>query len=252
MTGDELILALGLPPAGRVDRRVPKNLLLENGAPTAADKRQIAEGVEELFWLAALKPTTVGVADHRDEAREYLEIVVLHLKLRAEAKTVRLTELVHRAIPYPVLLVTEQGAMSEISTAHKRWAKNEAGKVVLDGDVVATGWISDHSPAHQSAFRSALAVDRQPRINLFALYQGWVNALSALKVSRVTGVFSLGADAAQVSARQEALRECGRLDGEIARLRAAARKEKQLHRQVDLNMELKRLEAARAAAQAKL
>ena len=51
------IAALALPDDALVDRRVPKTLLIENGAPTAADKRRIREGIEEIQWLAALKPT---------------------------------------------------------------------------------------------------------------------------------------------------------------------------------------------------
>jgi len=42
------IASLGLPGGCRVDQRVPKKLLLENGAPTAADKRLIADAVEEI------------------------------------------------------------------------------------------------------------------------------------------------------------------------------------------------------------
>ena len=91
-----------------MDQRVPKKLLLENGAPTAADKRHINEGIEELLWLAALKPTTIGVPDYRDDVREYLEIAVLRLSLRAGAKVPRLVEMVHRAVPYPLLLITAQ------------------------------------------------------------------------------------------------------------------------------------------------
>ncbi len=34
--------------SARVDQRVPKKLLVENGAPTAADKRSIKDGIEEL------------------------------------------------------------------------------------------------------------------------------------------------------------------------------------------------------------
>ena len=44
-----------------------EELLLENGAPTAADKRHINDGIEELQWVAALKPTTIGVAEYRDD-----------------------------------------------------------------------------------------------------------------------------------------------------------------------------------------
>ena len=56
----------------RVDRRVP-DLLLEHGAPTAADKRRIKEGIEEVQWVATLKPTTIGVPAFRDATREYLK-----------------------------------------------------------------------------------------------------------------------------------------------------------------------------------
>ena len=61
MNAEALLAALNLPVSCRLDRRVPKKLLLENGAPTAADKRRINEGIEEFFWVAALKPTTIGV-----------------------------------------------------------------------------------------------------------------------------------------------------------------------------------------------
>src|SRR5215471_9089539 len=102
MVIEDIISALDLPISSRVDQRVPKKLLIENGAPTAADKRQINEGIEELLWVAALKPTTVGVPEFRDDSREYLEIAVLQLVLRDGAKATRLVELVHRAVPYPV------------------------------------------------------------------------------------------------------------------------------------------------------
>ena len=108
MTGEDVITALDLPADARVERRVPKTLLVEHGAPTAADKRRINDGIERIQWVAALKPATVGVAAYRDEAREYLEIAVLRLILRAGAKADRLAELLHRAVPYPVLHPTSR------------------------------------------------------------------------------------------------------------------------------------------------
>lgn len=252
MNCDALLAALDLPAGSRVDQRVPKKLLLENGAPTAVDKRCINEGIEELLWLAALKPTTIGVPEYRDDAREYLEITVLRLMLRGEAKVTRLVELVHRAIPYPVLLLAEQGAQSGLSAAHKRWSQGEAGKTVLEGEVVAVEWDAGRDAEHWPAFRDALALGRQPRATLFALYQGWLDTLQALHAARVTGAFAVAANAELASVRGDALRECSRLDAETARLRAAAAKEKQMPRQVELNLELKRVEAQLATVRRRL
>jgi len=231
---------------------VPKKLLIEYGAPTAADKRHINEGIEELFWVAALKPTTIGVPEYRDAVREYLEIEVLRLTLRAEAKVTRLVELVHRAVPYPLLLLTEQGAQADFSAAQKRWAQNEAGRTVLEGDVIAVGWIVEDNAKDWPEFRDALALGRQPRTSLYALYQGWINTLLALKAALVTGDFRLAADPELAAARNEALSECARLNVEIARLRSAAAKEKQLARQVELNLELKRMETQLAVLRGRI
>ncbi len=250
--GSEIVAALDLPAGSRVDQRVPKKLLLEIGAPTAPDKRNISDGIEELLWLVALKPTTIGVPEFRDAAREYLEIAVLRLTLRAAAKTTRLVELVHRAVPYPLLLLTEHGERFGLSAAHKRWSQGETGKTVLEGEVVAIDWDVENDGERWPAFRDALALGKQPRTTLYALYQGWIDTLVALQAARLTGAFAVAANAEYAAGRRHALREYARLDAEIARLRATAAKEKQMARRVELNLELKRVEAAQAAARAYL
>jgi len=247
----DIIAALDLPVSSFVDRRIPKKLLLENGAPTAADKRHINEGVEELWWVAALKPTTAAVPEYRDDVREYLEISALRLTLRARARANRLVELVHRAVPYPVLLLTE-GEHAGVSAAHKRWSLGETGKTVLDGEVVAVEWNDVMDAPHQPAFHDALALGRQPRATLYALYQGWIDTLLALQAARLTGTFAVPASFELATARRAALQEYARLDAVIARLRATAAREKQMARQVELNLELKRVEAALAAVRINL
>lgn len=251
MTGEEAIAALDLPAAARVDRRVPKTLLLEHGAPTAADRRHISEGIEQIEWVAALKPATIGVAAYRDDVREYLELAVLRILLRATAKVSRLIELVHRAVPYPVLAVTELADRVNLSLAHKRLSQGEAEKTVLEGELVAVDSPRDGDPT-RPAFVAALALGRQPRSSLLVLYQGWIDVLLALEAARLTGRFEIVDVAERRAARWEALRECARLDAEMARLRAAAAKEKQMARQVELNLELKRAETTRAAALARV
>ncbi len=252
MKAAALIDALELPPGARVDRRVPKTLLVEHGAPTASAKRRINEGIEAVQWVATLKPTTIGVPAVRDEVREYLEIAVLSVALRAEAKVGRLAELIHRAVPYPVFLLVAEGTRLTLSLAHKRWSQGEAGATVLDGESVAATLTDSEPGGLQSSFHEALSLARQPRADLYQLYQGWIDTLLALLAARVTGVFAVATSPDQAATRREALRECARLDTVIARLRAGAAKERQVPKQVALNLDLKRAEAARATALARL
>ena len=88
-----------------MDQRVPKKLLVEHGAPTAADKRQIKTASRNL-WVAALKPTTIGVPAFRDDVARVSGNRRALVDLAAGCQAGRLIELIHRAIPYPVLLVT--------------------------------------------------------------------------------------------------------------------------------------------------
>jgi hypothetical protein len=253
MTVQDLIAALDLPGSCRVDQRVPKKLLVENGAPTAGDKRQINDGIEEIQWLAALKPNTIGVSEYRDEVCEYLEIAVLSVTLRGNAKAGRLAELIHRAVPYPMVLLLNSEQSLMLSLAHKRWAQNEAGKVVLDVDIVEVA-LPGAAPASaiETAFMQALALARQPQATLYALYQGWMDSLGALLAARITGAFT-GADSPEQAAeRRAALRHCEELDAQIATLRLAAIKENQMARQVAINLEIKALHAARAQVVASL
>ncbi|HHM7841096.1 TPA: DUF4391 domain-containing protein [Pseudomonas aeruginosa] len=264
MNRTDVVAALCLPESARVAQRVPKKLLLENGAPTASDKRLITDAIEEIQWLAALKPHTIGVPSYRDAQREYLEIAVLRVTLRGAgqpASLTRLAELVHRAVPYPVLLLME-GPTLTLSLAHKRWAQNEAGKVVLDGAPVSASLshITEDAaavedaivPEIKSAFAQSLSIARQPKTTLHALYQGWMERVWALQAARLTGTYQADTTPEQAAARWQALADCERLENEIGRLRAQAAKEKQLARQVELNLTLKRIQAALAAARRQL
>jgi len=246
-----VIDALGIPPSALVEHRVPKKLFLEHGAPTAADKRQIQDGIEEIIWVAALKPTNIGIPAFQDAEREYLEIAVLTVELRPAAKSARLIELIHRAIPYPLVLATGQSGSVSLSLAHKRWSQGETGKVVIE-DVRLVALSLDDPSNQEDAFLASIAVSRLPSQNLFTLYDGILAQFSALEASRITGAFAKPDSTEHASALQEGLDRHARLQRELELLRARAGKEKQINRRVELNLEVKRLQAELAAIQTEL
>jgi hypothetical protein len=241
-----VIDALGIPPSALVEQRVPKKLLLEHGAPTAADKRQIQDGIDEIVWVAALKPTNIGVPAFQDAVREYLEIAVLTVELRPAAKPARLIELIHRAIPYPLILATGQDGAVTLSLAHKRWSQGEAGKVVIE-EVRQVALRPEVPSTQEDALLASLAVSRLPVGDLFVLYDGLLARLAAFEASRITGAFASPESGVNASALQEGLDKYARLQRELEQLRARAGKEKQMNRRVELNLEIKTLESKLSA-----
>lgn len=251
MTAQALIAALGIPDAARVDQRIPKKMLTEQGAPTTADKRAIQDGIDEIHWVAALKPTNIGVPVWRDGTGEYLEIAVVTAALREGAKAPRLTELIHRAVPYPIFLITETDGSAHVSLAHKRASQSEKAAVVIDGPLVAAT-LGTEDPEIQTAFAASLGIASQPQQHLRALYQGWIDCCAGLAASRLTGAFNLPKSPEEAAKRRAALDTHERVTREIAMLRKKAARETQINRRVELNLAIQRLEAELVAAKATL
>ena len=133
---------------------------------------------------------------------------------------------------------------------------------MLDGELVRSELLDPDPGAASVAgpLLEAMALDRQPHRDLMALYQGWMDCLTAAEAARLTGNFRPphgptaprphGPTAA--AAQREALRACQRLEQEAARLRSQAAKERQTAKQVDRNLELQRLDARLRAVRAQL
>ncbi|MBF0183090.1 MAG: DUF4391 domain-containing protein [Magnetococcales bacterium] len=236
MDAELLISALGLPVEARLDRRIAKKLLLEHGAATTADRRLIQEGVEALYWVAAIKAGTVALPAYRDAVREVVELAVIQAEWRANSRESRLMTLIHRAIPYPLLLLANGTEGCTLSLALKRFALGESGKVVLDGEVIAEKLL--RHDGLEGEFLSSLAISRQKASDLHALYRGWMIRLLALTAARLTGNPAVLLTEEADCQRRNALQRHQALTQKLARLRTQAAKESLLNRRVALNLEI--------------
>jgi hypothetical protein len=225
---NNVLQALALPPESLVNMRVAKKVLADQAGFAAGDRRSLQDGIESCLWIAALKPENIAVPTYKDEQREYLEISVLSLELRSGARAVnRIQELVHRAIPYPVLLIAQTGSGVVLSVGHKRASLGEKNSVVLENMVQAQ--------AKEAALLSAMAAPHQPKKNLFAFYQGWLACIQAAKVAAISGQYAPALTLKGQKEQRAALEEYERLGTEIAGLAALAKKEKQVAKLVALN-----------------
>ncbi len=233
---ERVITALALPEEARVDQRVPKNLLMEQGTVTAADRKKIKDGIDSLHWIAVLKSGNLALPAFRDGVREYAELVVIHAALRPRAKTARLSTLIHRAIPYPLVLLTTDSEGVTLSLVHKRHSQKETGGVMLDGEVIRERLSS--ADGVEGAFLDALALSRQQADDLFDLYRLWSERLETLTAARITGTFRPSASVEKGRERRRMLRDHAEGLKKLAGLRARAAGEKQLNRRVALNVEI--------------
>lgn len=277
-----LAQALQLPASTYVGQRIAKNLLIEQitqlAGTTAADKRLATDLLAELHWLAALKPVTCGLAAWQTATHDYLEIAVLHAVLRpspakpttrSSQQCSRLLELIHRTIPYPVVLIVSQratdgsGNVEQLSLAHKRLSLGTGSAMVLEHTTTthpiatksiaacahitcATGQFVQYLAFNQTPNTSASAATR-PFHDLYARYSDWLNAAEALAASGHTGQFNVSATAPAAARRRSAMAAYVQLDQQLTSLRVQAREESQIGRRAALNIEIAKRMAERQA-----
>ena len=248
MSDSRLLSALSLPPASRLDKRVAKKLLLEHCQPTASDRRLVQDGLEELLWVASLKPGNALLEAVADDALPYGEIAVLHAGLRPMAHVLRMSELIHRGIPYPVVLVVVVGETEALSLATKRPAQDGKRSVVLERTYLSEPIAVGKPTPAQRAFVDSLALAGLGVRTLREAYASWIHRMTALEASDVSGGFRPPDSPEAAVVLRETVDRYQSLGRELEALRAQANRERQLARRVELNVEIRRLEALREEA----
>ncbi|MGW2511692.1 DUF4391 domain-containing protein [Streptomyces scopuliridis] len=253
MTPDDVVDALRLPADCAVDVRVPKTQLQAHSDFSAADRRLLQDGIDTLHWAAAIRPDTVGIPAYTapDGSRRIPELHVMTLRARTGTKLTRLEELLHRAVPYPILLVSEQESGPRVSVALKRMSHARNDEVTLESPPVSAS-VGDVPAPVGDAFLSALQLDQQPRSNLSAVYDGWLARTVALRVAAVLGEFALAGTLDAAQTQLSALTESTRLEAEINKLVAQIKREKQIPRRIELQDQIKVKRIALSVAHDKL
>lgn len=241
MTG-QLLESLGFPEASRLGKRVFKKLFVETGSLTASDKKSLQDDVEGVTWQYTLKPGTIPIKSYEDAEREYLEVAVLEVAMRTRKSCTRLAEVIHRAIPYPLLIVFSFENECCLSVAPKRFSQAEQGVIIAE-EFLTTGWIDLAAPTEiDQAFLDSLALGGLPHTHFLAFYSAWGDRFAAYDCARLSGVFQVGSKAVDPAERRERLAACHALELQIAEFRAALKKEPQFNRQVELNTKIKNTE----------
>jgi hypothetical protein len=239
LTVGSIIGALQLPAVATAGQRtVPKKELIEAGGLKGKDAKLVRESIEKLRWIAVLKPDTVGIEGFSDDEREVSEISVLTLEVRKQKALPRLEELIHAAIPYHLLLLSEGDGACSLSTARKRRSKAEKEAFVVDGGVVRMGFTGCETGDATEAFLTSLDLSTARHASLASLYSDWIDAIVSLRASRITGAFESSASPEQAVAREKALRSHTALTEEAAQLRKRTEKATQARDRVQLNTEL--------------
>lgn len=233
---------MAIPDSCHLGKRVFKRLFHENAVLGATDKKAFRDDIDTITWQYTLKPTTIPIPAYEDDTCEYLEVALLQVDLQTPQRIGRIAEIIHRAVPYPAIVVFSWQSKCALSLSHKRFSQAEKGAIVAEG-IRTTDWIDLEEPTDvEREFLGSLAVRRLPHTNFYVFYSALLDRTIALECARRSGHYRLDAAGEQSDLRLSRLDACRALEARIAERKAAIRKETQFNRQVELNTEIKSLE----------
>ncbi|MCK5509382.1 MAG: DUF4391 domain-containing protein [Desulfobacterales bacterium] len=239
-----------IPESCRIGKRVYKRLFHENAKLSATDKKALSDDVDSILWQYTFKPTTIPIQPYEDDQLEYHEVALLQVNLKQDKRVNRLCEIIHRAIPYPLILAfhisNHQSSIKNqtclISLAHKRFSQAEKDAIVADGFQV-TGWLDLANPTEiQAAFLKSLEISTWPHTHFFAFYRAVMDRVIALACAEYTGHYSLEIpNGLSVDDRVNKLDQVEKLQQEKSEIQGKLKKEKNLGTQVQLNTRIKQI-----------
>lgn len=241
-----------IPDACHLGKRVFKKLFYENAKLSATDKKAFREDIDVITWQYTLKPSTIPIQAYEDDQREYHEVAILQVNLKTFNRTNRIAEIIHRAIPYPLIVVFTYKTKCTLSLAHKRFSQAENGAIVAE-EFLITDWIDLLAPTPiQQAFLDSIALSVLPHTHFYAFYSSLTDRTVALDCARLTGEYRIESTAIKRKKRRDQLALCHELEIQIAGHKATIMKETQFNRKVELNMKMKEVEKQLQTITAKL
>jgi hypothetical protein len=156
--------------------------------------------------------------------------------LKKSGKAVRVAELCHRAMPYPLVVVLHGGEAIMLSMAEKRCSRDGKEQVVLER-VVNTDWMREPQLLD---FCKAANFSNSRKLRFQELYLHYMNLLEVQRCALITGVFR--EDGLSPDKRRELLARLHQLEHQMMEIKAKAKRETELSRQIEFNIVFKRLE----------
>ena len=208
---------LGLPKSTEFNRRIPKQKFYENLTVSPALKRIFVEQIRVIWWRNKIAPSTMNLA----AGETVTEIEVFEVCLSAPQLDEAVLRQIDKEIPYHILFLLEYEGKYQAWTAYKEAAGSGTNAFKV-GTYYHTDWMEE----------AALPL-KLDGLNTDKVYENFVRQIAGEALTSGAGE-TLKESVERDKRRQE-------LQKQIAALQVRVRRERQLNKQVQLNVELKRL-----------
>ncbi|MDO5851204.1 MAG: DUF4391 domain-containing protein [Methanobacteriaceae archaeon] len=233
----DLIQKLNIPKECLVNNVIPKKDFFEQNMKTT-ERNLFTNNVKQIKWLYSLKEENINIKKYIDEEKEYLEIEIIQLTLKKEQKQEKITEIIQKFIPYPILLIIRYKNRYKLSLAHKRNNKNDTEQIIITETINTNNWIKENFTKKQDEkLIQTLNIKNLNTNNFYEMYEDMINT-----IIRYNATNEIKKEINKpIKEIKEITNQITQLDKKINELKKEQKKETQFNKKVEQNIEIQKL-----------
>lgn len=232
---------LQLPMKCLLERRLTKAFFLRNFTLTSSEKKILNTSVQSMQWLASLKPSTTNIPPYKTDPYTFEEIQVFIVRLLGDGDFEQLykkvSELIHKYIPYQIFLIIEAENMLLYSVCDKRINQADQSKRTIESYQYTPIINTLYKREIEVNFMEALHFEVLDKTNLQTTYQSYVQSIIQYTSACITGSYHKRSKA-RTEEDLQILKEIDQLESDIVSLKSQIKKEKHFNRKTKLNIDL--------------
>lgn len=249
---DLVLNQLNIPEKCKVDKTVFKKLFEQandghKNILDAKDRECLKKDISKITWLYSFKPSTINIPAYQTEIRAYLEVAVLLVEVEDKKNIERIQQFFNRSIPYPLVILfhfeNEGVEYLSFGVIHKRINQSDKEKWVLEESIISP-WLNLAQLSEvEQKFLASMKISQLSFQSFYHFYNSIKERLIALQCAGYSGSFELSIqnDHLSTESRASALKNLIELEKRQVEISNKLKKEKQLGRQVELNVQLHKL-----------
>jgi len=239
-----------------LNKKLDKKIFYDYADLNKKEKNVITKYIERMELTYLLTPSTINIQPFISDELHYEGVMYITVRVREEATEKQITvieEVIHGALPNPVIIVFSLNDEMLVSTCMKRLNKVNQSSVVL-GEIHRTEWINlhnfDNSLTHD--FIQSIHLTKVNFSNFYEFYKEVDLAVQAYQQMKVVGSFQVVKDDKKREQQQVIIGKINKAEQEIAKLKKAMKKESQFNKKVEYNVKIHQLAKIRSELQSEL
>jgi len=231
---------LKLPERTILDKRLTKAFFLKNFDLSASEKKLLNNNIQQMSWLASIKPTTANIPSVINDAYKYEEIQVMVCTIpdnTVNAIAEQCIQLFQKYIPYQMLVIVEDSNEFKINVCDKRINKSDTTKRTIERNFITSTLSKLYKNNLNEAFFKALDFGNLDKTNLELHYKNYIQAVVQFQAASITGNYQKRTNE-RTQEDMDSLEAIEQLEKDLVSLSSQIKKATQLNEKVQLNIKM--------------